>query len=97
MFVLLTYDIELSENGSKRLRKVAKLCQNYGVRVQKSVFELDIDYSKFLLLKNELEGIIDLDRDSVRIYRIGKKADTKIEILGNKNVVELASDDALIL
>ena len=96
MFVLLTYDIELSENGNKRLRRVAKTCEEYGVRVQKSVFELDIDNAKLLMLKNELAEIIDDSKDTIRIYKIGKKADTKVEVLGNKNAVELSADDAII-
>ena len=59
MLVLITYDVDtISETGQKRLRKVAKLCQDYGQRVQNSVFECRLSEAQFVVLKNKLENII---------------------------------------
>lgn len=85
MYVLITYDVNTSsENGQKRLRQVAKCCKDFGQRVQNSVFECLIDGSDFVRLKLKLLTIIDKDRDSIRIYQLGKNYQTKIEHLGVK-------------
>lgn len=96
MFVLVTYDIDQTDGG-KRLRKVAQICEKYGIRVQNSVFEMDIDTSKILVLKNSLENIIDRSSDSVRIYKIGKLSNVKIEIIGKREDVEISIDDAFFI
>ena len=68
MMTLVSYDVSTTDNsGRKRLRKVAKECQNYGQRVQNSVFEIDVDYGTFLKLKDMLLKIIDQQEDSLRI------------------------------
>ena len=55
MMVLISYDVATSDSkGKSRLRKVAKECQNYGQRVQNSVFEVDLDYGTFLKVKEKL-------------------------------------------
>ncbi len=60
MMMLITYDVDFStQKGAKRLRKVAKLCERYGVRVQNSVFEMLIDPAQLAAIKAELEQIID--------------------------------------
>lgn len=62
MMVIISYDVATSsDGGKKRLRKVAKACQNHAQRVQNSVFEADLDYSTFLKLKAELLKLIDED------------------------------------
>ena len=72
MMVIITYDVETaSPAGQKRLRRVSKECQNYGVRVQNSVFECVVDASQLLVLKNRLDSIIDKEHDSVRFYFMG--------------------------
>ena len=66
MMVLISYDVKTSdEGGKKRLRKVAKECQNHAQRVQNSVFEADLDYSAFLKLKSRLIKLIDEENDSL--------------------------------
>lgn len=98
MFSVLTYDIEISENGNKRLRKVSKICQNYGVRVQNSVFELNINCEQLIKLKNDLQQIIDEDVDSIRIYNFGNtKRNNTIEVLGKKEKIEISIESSIIL
>ena len=69
MMTLVSYDVSTTDNkGKTRLRKVSKECQNYGQRVQNSVFEIDVDYGTFLKVKDKLLKIIDPKHDSLRIY-----------------------------
>lgn len=57
MLVLVTYDVNTSSAaGQKRLRKVAKLCERYGLRVQNSVFEVLVDAAQLAVLKSDLSG-----------------------------------------
>ena len=72
MFVLITYDIStVDEAGRRRLRKVAKMCVNYGQRVQNSVFECKIDAAQCRKLEIDLEKLIDRKQDSLRFYYLG--------------------------
>lgn len=83
MMIVLTYDVDFTQpNGAKRLRKVAKLCEQYGVRVQNSVFEIMMDSSQLASFKSKLLEIIDKKKDSVRFYRLGNNWENKIDILG---------------
>lgn len=89
MLVLITYDVNTSDaEGRKRLRKVAKQCQNYGQRVQNSVFECLIDTTQFKLLRSSLIDMIDIEKDSLRFYFLGTKYQTKIEHVGAKESYE---------
>ena len=85
MMVLISYDVKTSDpGGKKRLRKVAKECQNHAQRVQNSVFEADLDYSTFMKLKSRLEKLIDKEKDSLRFYYLGNNWDKRIEHIGAK-------------
>ncbi len=85
MLILITYDIQSKNiHGKRRLRKVSKLCENCGQRVQYSVFECDLNYSQYLVFKKELLQIIDFKLDSIRIYKLGSDYHKKIEHYGNK-------------
>ena len=89
MLLLITYDVNTeNEAGRKRLRKVAKQCENYGRRVQNSVFEVLLDPAQLVSLKSGLEKIIRPDIDSVRIYRLGNSYKNKIEVIGRSGPVE---------
>ena len=90
MFIVLTYDVDTA-----RLPKVARVCQNYGVRVQNSVFELRVTQKQLIDLKSRLSVIIQGD-DSVRFYKVSSMA-ADIEILGRQNRIEILSDKAFIL
>ena len=96
MLVLRTYDVDtISETGQKRLRKVAKLCQNYGQRVQNSVFECRLSEAQFVVLKNKLENSMDHDLDNIRFYFLGTNWNNRIESLGKNCSVNL--DGELII
>lgn len=95
MLVLITYDVQTSSSGgAKRLRHVAKKCEQYGVRVQYSVFECIVDNAQLRQLEIDLEKIIDHDRDSIRIYRLGKNYKSKVIHLGAKESLKV--DEPLI-
>jgi CRISPR-associated protein Cas2 len=73
MELLITYDVDTTDReGERRLRRVAKICEGIGHRVQKSVFEIVCDPVQRLRLEAALADVIDHDRDSVRIYRLTK-------------------------
>ena len=83
MLLLITYDVNTeNEAGKKRLRKVAKQCENYGRRVQNSVFECIVDQAQSVTLKSLLTEIIDDKVDSLRFYYLGNNYKTKIEHIG---------------
>ena len=89
MLVLVTYDVNTSGTaGQKRLRKVAKLCERYGLRVQNSVFEVLVDAAQLAVLKSDLSGAIDLDQDSVRFYRLGNNYQNRITAMGRSGPVQ---------
>lgn len=83
--VLITYDVNTEDaDGKKRLRKVAKQCQNYGQRVQNSIFECLVDPVQFAQLKRNLEQIIEPNKDSLRYYFLGKNWKNRVEHVGAK-------------
>ena len=85
MMVLITYDVNTeTPEGRRRLRQVAKVCQNYGQRVQNSVFECLLDPAQFKLVQNELLHIMDKSSDSLRFYNLGNNYSNHIEQFGNK-------------
>ncbi len=95
MLVLITYDVNTQDKeGRKRLRKVAKQCVNYGIRVQNSVFECVVNASQCRELKNKLIREIDDEKDSLRFYYLGDKYKTKIEHVGAKETINV--DEPLI-
>jgi len=90
MMVLITYDVSTeSEAGKSRLRKVAKKCQDYGQRVQNSVFEFIIDSARMKQLQAALEKIIDPEKDSLRYYFLGDEWRSRVEHVGAKKSIDL--------
>ena len=89
MLMLITYDVDTRDaNGARRLRKVAKLCERNGMRVQNSVFEVFVDSAQLTTLKLALSKIIDEERDSVRFYRLGNSYLHKIETMGRTPMIQ---------
>ena len=84
MLVLITYDVNTEyPAGRRRLRQLAKQCVNYGQRVQNSVFECMLDTAQCKVLQSKLLSIMDLEKDSLRFYYLGKRYESKIEHFGN--------------
>jgi CRISPR-associated protein Cas2 len=85
MMVLVTYDVNTEDaDGRRRLRKVAKQCQNFGQRVQNSVFECLVDPVQFADLRKRLEKIVDTKVDSLRYYFLGDNWKSRVEHVGVK-------------
>jgi len=85
MLILITYDVSTTDaDGRRRLSQVAKKCQDFGQRVQNSVFECVLDATQYRRLKHELEALIDEKSDSLRFYNLGDKYKTKVEHIGAK-------------
>lgn len=95
MLILVTYDVQTqTDGGKKRLRKVAKKCEEYGVRVQNSVFECIVNSAQLKQLEIALEEIVDPAVDSLRYYRLGKNYETKVRHVGAKPALKV--EDPLI-
>ena len=85
MMVLVTYDVStVTASGRKRLSKIAKICRDYGQRVQNSVFECNLSNAEFIGVKEKLIKAIDEKEDSLRIYHLGNNYSHHIEHYGVK-------------
>lgn len=85
MLVLVTYDVNTeTPKGRKRLRRVAKTCENKGQRVQYSVFECSVDPAQWVELRDTLIKEINPEKDSLRFYFLGKNWKKRIEHIGAK-------------
>lgn len=85
MMVLISYDVSTeSDGGSRRLRRVARACQDWGQRVQFSVFECEVDPAQWTTLRNRLLKEIDPQVDSLRFYFLGANWRRRIEHVGAK-------------
>ena len=90
MLVLVTYDVNTeTDTGKSRLRKVSKKCQDYGQRVQNSVFECIIDLARLKQLQDALEKIIDPKVDSLRYYYLGDEWRGRVQHVGAKASLDL--------
>jgi len=96
MWIILAYDVNTEDRaGRRRLRRVAKVCKNYGQRVQKSVFECAVNQMQFEQLKRELVSEIDKSCDNLRIYRLVGSRDCVIDSFGVDSFVNF--DETLIV
>ena len=90
MMVLITYDVStVTDAGKKRLRRVSKKCEDYGQRVQNSVFECIIDPARLKILQAMLKDIIDPKVDSLRYYYLGDDSRHRVEHIGAKPSMNL--------
>ena len=98
MFLLITYDVCTKEErvGARRLRRVAKACTSYGVRVQKSVFEMQLGQKEWVELRARLLKEINPAEDSLRVYFIDQSSKDRIEHYGVTRPVNVV-EDALVL
>ena len=96
MLVLVAYDVStVSGAGKRRLRRVARVCENFGQRVQNSVFECWVDPTQWVQLRSQLVAEIARDTDSLRFYFLGDNWKGRIEHVGAKVTYE--ADGPLIL
>ncbi len=80
MLVLVSYDVSFEDqSGKKRLRRIAKVCENFGQRVQYSVFECVVDPAQWTKFKNLLLKEYDEEKDSLRFYFLGKNWQRRVE------------------
>lgn len=85
MLVLVTYDVGVTAvGGIRRLRRISKICLDYGIRVQNSVFECEVDPAQYTMLKRELLEVYDSEEDSLRFYSLGKRGRQRVEHFGAK-------------
>ena len=85
MLMLVTYDVATGDAaGRRRLRRVARLCQDFGQRVQYSVFECEVDAAQWAALRARLIDEIDPQSDSLRFYRLGANWRTRVQHVGSK-------------
>ena len=90
MLILVTYDVATAEKaGQRRLRRVARVCEDYGVRVQKSVFECQVGQKEWVQLRAGLLKEIKADEDSLRFYFLDQTAKAKTEHHGVDEPVDL--------
>ena len=90
MYVLITYDVTTTTSeGRRRLRKVAKACENKGQRVQFSIFECEIDNANWVRFKAQLLNLIDPETDSLRFYLLGDNWRKRVEHHGAKPAFDI--------
>lgn len=88
MMVLVSYDVSQDNGGTRRLRRVARACKDYGQRVQYSVFECMVDPAQWTMLRQRLVSEIDENLDSLRFYFLGANWRRRIEHVGAKEAVD---------
>ncbi len=90
MLVLVSYDVStVNAAGRKRLRKIAGALEDYGLRVQFSVFECNVDPARWEFLKTRLLEILDKKQDSLRFYFLGSNWERRVEHHGAKKPPDL--------
>ena len=90
MLMLVSYDVSTVDRaGRSRLRRIAKACLNWGIRVQNSVFECNVNPAQWVQLKAQLEDIFDPETDSLRYYNLGDHYSTRIEHVGAKPALDV--------
>ncbi len=93
MLMLVSYDVNTTTvDGRRRLRQIAKTCQDWGIRVQNSVFECSVDWSQWITLKSKLEEICNPQTDSLRYYNLGNNYKEKVEHYGAKETIDPMAD-----
>ena len=89
MMVLVSYDVStIDEMGPGRLRRVARICTDYGQRVQYSVFECVVDPAQWTVLRQKLMDQIDMETDSLRFYFLGANWRNRVEHVGAKKSLD---------
>lgn len=89
MLIIVTYDVSTeTRQGRRRLRRVAKVCESMGQRVQKSVFECQVNEMQYEQLERELLAEIDEQEDNLRFYRITEPVEVRVKQYGSFRSVD---------
>lgn len=97
MWIIVAYDVcTETKPGRRRLRRVAQVCKNYGQRVQKSVFECQVNEMKFEELRRKLLKEIKKDEDNLRLYRLTEPREDHVETYGLTRTI-FFDDEPLIV
>jgi CRISPR-associated protein Cas2 len=90
MLVVVSYDVDTTDAaGRRRLRRIAKVCQDYGQRVQFSVFECEVEPDAWIRLRHRLIEEMNAEKDSLRFYFLGADGKRRIEHAGVKMPLDL--------
>jgi len=96
MWIIITYDVSTeTAGGRRRLRKMARVCTDYGQRVQKSVFECSVNQAQYEKLRRKALKYINEEEDSLRFYHMQEPREKYVEEFGCKKVIDF--DDPLIV
>lgn len=96
MWIIVAYDVNTeTKEGRRRLRRVAQACKNFGQRVQKSVFECQVNEMMFEQLRRRLLKEIDKEEDNLRLYRLTEPREQHVETYGQSRTIFF--DDPLIV
>ncbi len=96
MMVVVSYDVSTkNKSGQKRLRKVAEICQDYGIRAQYSVFECVVDPAQWEMMKHRLLQTYKPEEDSFRFYYLGSNWQNRVESFGTSK--NFRADDTFII
>lgn len=89
MLIIVTYDVSTeTREGRRKLRRVAKICEGIGQRVQKSVFECRVDLMQYEDLERRLLAEIDPEEDNLRLYRLTEPVELHVKEYGNFKAVD---------
>ena len=97
MWVVICYDVNTeTREGRRRLRRVAQVCKNYGQRVQKSVFECQVNTMQFEELRRKLLKEVRLALDNLLVYRLTEPREKHVECYGEIQTI-LFDEETLIV
>ncbi|MFZ1494866.1 MAG: CRISPR-associated endonuclease Cas2 [Candidatus Competibacter denitrificans] len=97
MMILVSYDVRTeAPAGRRRLRRVAKVCLNYGQRVQKSLFECRVNQAQYEALERRLLEEIDLSEDNLRFYRLTEPLAQHVKEYGVFRAIDFENDSLVI-
>ncbi len=83
MLIIATYDVSTeNQEGRRRLRRIAKVCLRFGQRVQKSVFECQVNQMQYEELERNLLAEVDLQEDNLRFYQLSEPQELRVKQYG---------------
>lgn len=97
MWIIVAYDVRTDDAlGRRRLRRVAQVCKDFGQRVQKSVFECQVNEMQYEELRRRLLREIKDDEDNLRLYRLTEPREDHCEVFGQSWIVSFDEDPLIV-